>query len=1151
MQTQVNARGTTRDLSFRAIVVTQFLTTFNDNAFRMSVILLAFRAYADIPEKARGIASLSTILFLLPYALLSLLAGILADRYSKRSVFILWKSLEIPMVAAGLVGLVWAVASGQVSGWPMILMLTMLTGLGLQTAFLAPSRYGILPEYLDDRELSRGNGNLELGSYFGILSGTMAGGLIVEGLYEPASYGWALGLMPIAAILGAIASLFVPKVSAANPGQMVLPGLDPRQFLRNWRVLESRRGLVPTVWGLTIFWGVSTLYVINAPSFGSEHLGFAENSLGNNWLLVAISVGIGGGSWAAGRLSRGTIELGLVPIGSLLWLLASIGLGCVSTFWPTVLLLAVAGMAGGLFVVPLNAFLEKYSPPQLRASCIATSNIVTVLGMIAACVWNLVAATLQLDPKTVFLSAGVILLVATFLIFRKLPDFLIRFGLIVMMRTFYKIHITGKENVPQDGPALLVFNHTSFADGNLIVSCFDRFVRFVVYRGHYKSRILRFLGETMQAIPVDSEAPPKEIVRSLRRASDALNRGELVCIFAEGGISRTGFLLPFFRGIEMILKRAPGVPIIPGYIDGMWGSVFSFQRGKFFWKWPRGLRYPVHVRFGQAMPSDSTVQQVRQQVQLVGTECFAQRIAHRLALHRQFVRTARRHARHECAADSNTPMINYGTALMRSVVLRRLLARRLGPEEYVGLLVPPSVPGMLANIALAYLGRVQVNLNYTTGVDVVNACIHQCGIRQVITSRRFMERVGLDVDAELIYLEDFPGQVGVADRLFALAARILPGWITEHWLLKLGKHSIDDLATIVFSSGSTGMPKGVMLTHYNLVANIESVVQMIDATERDRVMGVLPFFHSFGYTITLWLPLTIHATNIYHYNPLEAEVVGKMIAQYRASIFISTATFLRGYIRKCAADDFQTLRLLVCGAEKLPTQVAEQFEKKFGILPLEGYGCTELSPAVSVNRPNVVYGSYHQTGHKPGTIGHPMPGIAVRVIDPETNQQLPVGAEGLLQVKGPNVMKGYLHRPDLTAEVVRDGWYSTGDIAKLDEDGFITITDRISRFSKIAGEMVPHGKVEEMIHEALGTHERVCVVIGIPDERKGERLVVLHSHLPMSVDELWNELKQRGLPTLWLPAKTAFFEVPEIPILGSGKTDLKAVKTIAHQKLDA
>ena len=1144
MEAVVDVKHSTKSLGFRAVVLTQFLTTFNDNAFRMTIILLAFWRS---PKSGDAIASAATILFLLPYALLSLLAGVLSDRYSKRSVFVVWKFLEIPMVLIGTIGL--AFAGPEHGNWPMLMLLIMLTGLGVQTAFLAPARYGILPEILEDRELAHGNGDLELGSYFGILAGTISAGLIVKGVRDPTGYWWTLTIMPAVALLGAACSLLVPKVRAANRQEPIIEGILPRKFFHNWRRLAEHKGLVPTVYGLTLFWGISTLYLLNTVSFGVDYLGYTQNPESNAPLLAAISVGIGLGSWMAGRISIGSIELGLLPIGVATWCVASLCLLTADSAATTCFWLVFAGAGAGLFVVPLNAYLEKYSPPEERASCIATSNIVTVVGMIVACLVIWAAPALGISPKGVFLLAGVLLLAATLIIFRAVPDYFCRLAITLLMRSLYRVRVFGIENVPTEGPALLVFNHVSYADGNLVISCIKRFIRFVVWQGHYEgSRLLRAVGETMQAIPIDRDGSPKDLVRSLRRASDALNRGELVCIYPEGAITRTGSLRPFHRGLEVILKRAPHAVVIPGYIDGMWGSIFSYQGGSFFRKWPKRIRYPVRIKFGAPMPSNSTVAELRQCVQELGADCYELRKSEQLPLHRRFLRVARWSPRRPCMTDRNTPMISYGRALVGSVAMGSRLRRKLGPEQYVGLFVPPSVGGALANVAVSYLGKIPVNLNYTVGADVLDKCIAQCGIKHVITSRKFLDKVELRPNAELILLEDLRGELSTGDKLRGLAARLLPAWITERLILGLGRDSMDDLATVIFSSGSTGTPKGVMLTHQNIVSNIDSVVEMVDATKNDVLTGVLPFFHSFGFTGTLWLPLMIRASVGYHFNPLEAEAIGGLIRETRATIFLSTATFLRSYMRKFDKDDLKSLRLIICGAEKLPMQVAEQFEKKYGIRPMEGYGCTELSPAVSTNRPDFVHGEYRQIAHKPGAIGHPMPGQAVRIVDPESHEPLALGSEGLLLVKGPNVMKGYLDNPELTAEVVRDGWYATGDIAKLDEDGFITITDRISRFSKIGGEMVPHGMVEDMVHEILDTHERLCAVVGLPDPRKGERLIVIHKPLPIEPGELWNRMKERGIPALWLPARTAFHEVDDLPILGTGKLDLKGIKDLAHEK---
>lgn len=315
---------------------------------------------------------------------------------------------------------------------------------------------------------------------------------------------------------------------------------------------------------------------------------------------------------------------------------------------------------------------------------------------------------------------------------------------------------------------------------------------------------------------------------------------------------------------------------------------------------------------------------------------------------------------------------------------------------------------------------------------------------------------------------------------------------------------------------------------------------------------MLPFFHSFGYTVTLWAPLQVGASMVYHADPRQAKEIGELCRKHRCTLFLSTATFLRFCMRKCEPEDFKTLRLLMCGAEKLPQTLAQDFEKKFGVLPMEGYGCTELSPVAAANVPDKVIAGFRQICNKPGTVGQPVPGVAARTVDPETMETLPVGTEGLLLIYGANVMKGYLGKPEQTAKVVRDGWYVTGDMAKIDAEGFVTLTGRLSRFAKIGGEMAPLEKIEEELHEVLGTSERVGAVTCVPDESRGERLVVLYLEQPLrqlgfDVPKWWQGMNGRGLPNLWVPGQRDFYAVPEMPLLGSGKLDLKGLKDKAME----
>jgi acyl-[acyl-carrier-protein]-phospholipid O-acyltransferase/long-chain-fatty-acid--[acyl-carrier-protein] ligase len=493
-------------------------------------------------------------------------------------------------------------------------------------------------------------------------------------------------------------------------------------------------------------------------------------------------------------------------------------------------------------------------------------------------------------------------------------------------------------------------------------------------------------------------------------------------------------------------------------------------------------------------------------------------------------------------------VLSYGAVVAATRILGKRLAPLLGDAQMVGIWLPSSVGGAIANITLAMLGKTSVDLNYTSSAEAIQSAALQCGLRHVLTSRLFTHKLPLRLpDVEFIYLEDFRKAVSTAERIRTfLAVVLLPARFLE-WRWNLSGHGPDDIVTVIFSSGSTGDPKGVMLSHRNLAANAESVVQAIDPGPRDRLLGILPFFHSFGYTVTIWVPLQVGASLIYHTDPRQGKEIGDICRRHRCTILLTTPTFLRLWMKRCQPNDFVSLRILMCGAEKLPLPLAQEFREKFTVQPLEGYGCTELSPVATANVPDWEGGNVRQVGNRPGSIGQPIPGVAARIVEPESLTPLAAGKEGLILFKGANVMKGYLNRPEATAAVIRDGWYMTGDIGRFDDEGFITITDRLSRFSKIGGEMVPHQKIEDELHQILGTSERICVVSAVPDERRGERLVVLHTPLNAGFDQasLARTLGTRGLPNLWLPGSRDFFMIPELPVLGSGKVDLKRVKEMA------
>ncbi len=1124
--------------SFWYLIATQFQGAFSDNAYKNIVTLVAVSTAATAQQESQRI-SLAGTLFILPFLLFSMYGGFLADRFSKRSVTIYTKVAEVAIM--------W-LATLEFSRGHLSLAMGLLFLTGSQAAFFGPTKYGILPELLPEKRLSWGNGILEMTTFLSIILGTVGGAILVEKLVGRL---YLAGLiLVVLALVGTATSLGIGRLPAANPAA---------RFRWNfigevWRYVgEARKDRVLwlAVVGGAYFWFLGFLFQTNIVLYGKNTLGLQESHIG--YLLSAVALGIGLGSYAAGHLSGNKIEYGLIPLGSIGITVFSLMLGLGRwDFWYSAVLLAVIGFSAGFFIVPLNALVQQRPDPSIKGGMIAMANLMTFVGMlVAAGLFWVLSVPLGLAPHQVFLIAGGLTLVATTYVSMLLPDSLLRLVLWILTHSLYRIRVVGRDNIPEKGGTLFVSNHMSFVDALLLIASTDRFIRFLIEKDIYERPFIRPFAKVMRAIPISGQRGPRALIYALREASRSIQSGDVVCIFAEGQITRTGQLLPFRKGFERIMKNVDA-RIVPVNLDRVWGSIFSFDKGRFFWKLPARIPYPVTVTYGAPLPGQSSSEVVRQKVQELATDAFVFRKADQIQLQQAFVRRAHRHPWRFAAADGMTPRVSYLGLLLRSVFLARLLREQWRDQRMVGLLLPPSVAGAAANIAVLLAGKIPVNLNYTVSQSVLESCISQCQITTILTSKEFLEKVKLPVPSGAVLMEDLRQQKTIGRTIVALMqSLLLPADLLQRMLGARSSKGVDELATIIFSSGSTGDPKGVMLSHHNIYSNLDGMAQVFAISRQDRILGVLPFFHSFGFTGTLWFPLAKGMGAIYHPNPLDARTIGAMAGRYHATILLATPTFLQSYTRRCNPEDFGSLQFVMVGAEKLTDRVALAFEEKFGIRPMEGYGCTECSPIVSVNVRDFRAAGFYQVGQKRGRIGHPLPGISVRIVDPETLQPLPAGSTGLLLVKGPNVMIGYLNRPEKTAEVLRDGWYATGDLAMQDADGFVTITDRLSRFSKIGGEMVPHLKVEEALNNLAGTSELNFAVAGVPDERKGERLIVLHTLSEEKIKEVQSGLPGTGLPNLWIPRQNAFFKVEKIPLLGTGKLDLRLVRETAIKLAEA
>jgi acyl-[acyl-carrier-protein]-phospholipid O-acyltransferase/long-chain-fatty-acid--[acyl-carrier-protein] ligase len=1117
---------------FWALIVTQFQSAFNENGLKNLVVFLILGMSLGKEDRDQLVLVVGA-LFSLPFILFSMTGGFLADRFSKRSVTIGTKFFELGVFLFAAL----ALARNDVH-----LMMAAVFLASTQNALFGPSKYGLLPELLPAKRLSWGNGILELGTFLALIAGSVAGAFFADifsgrQIYSGVAFA---GL----SVLGLVTALGISRVPAADPAKQFRINAFG-DLWSNGKLIRADRALWLAVVGNTYFWLLGAVLQFNIILYGQDVLKISSTH--NGILQVSIAAGIGLGSVAAGFLSAGQIEYGLIPLGSLGMTCFGLLLGIRGLSFGEVLgLLAALGFAAGFFIVPINALIQHRPPESHKGGVIAAANLLSFVGVGAGtAAYYGFTHYLRLAPGAIFLWTSVATLAATGYVLYLLPDSLLRLLMWLTTHTLYRTDVVGRERVPAKGGALLTPNHVSMADAAFLIAALDRPIRFLMFKGSYEHPLVKPFAKIGRVIPIASDQGPREMIHSLREASDALRNGELVCIFPEGQMTRIGQMLPFRRGMERIMKGVD-VPIIPVNLDGVWGSIFSFSGGKFLWKWPRKVPYPVRVTFGDALAPTATATEVRRAVQDLGASAFARRKQQMETLPRSFVRTVRTHRRRFAMADGQTPGLSFFAMLARTLFLARRLRSHWRGQEMVGILMPPSIPGALVNLAAMLMGKVPVNLNYTASNETLASCAKQCNLKTIVSARAFLEKVHVTPPVETIFLEDLGKEPKFGERVSAaLAAAFLPYGALVKFAGSEKDATLDDLATIIFSSGSTGEPKGVMLTHYNVAANVDQLSQIFFLGPHDRIMGILPFFHSFGFTGCLCLPVATGIGVVFHPNPLDSRVIGALVNKHVVTILLATPTFLNAYARRCTPEEFGSLRFVMAGAEKLPDRISIAFEDHFGIRPLEGYGCTECSPVVAVNTIDFRAASFRQVGAKRGTIGHPLPGITVKIVNPESGEAVGVDEPGLLLVSGPNVMKGYLGRPEKTSEVLRDGWYNTGDIATVDEDGFLRITDRLSRFSKIGGEMVPHIKVEERLQELAALAEQAFVVTAVPDEKKGERLIVLHTLDEEKLDEILELFAKCDLPALWRPRGDQFVHVETLPYLGTGKLDLRKARELA------
>ena len=1128
-----------RSRRFLPLFVTQFLGAFNDNVFKNAlVVLITYRSAAAAGLDGQIVITLAAGLFILPFFLFSATAGQLADKLEKSRLIRLIKLCEVLLMV--LAGLGYALDS-------LTILMAVLFLMGAQSTFFGPLKYGILPDHLRPDELIGGNALIEAGTFLAILFGTILGtqlALIDGGLMFVSIL--AIGF----ALAGWAGSWLIPSSGPAAPDLRINPNIL-KGTLAIMRHAAGERDVFLSILGISWFWLVGATFLSQFPTYAKDVLGANQNVL--TLFLTIFSLGIGAGSLLCNRALKGEINAKYVPLGGLgmalfsadlVWASARavgaadgalLGLGgflAAPANLRVVADLLLIAICGGVYIVPLYAILQSRTEERHRARTIAGNNIVNALFMVAAALATTAMLALGFTVTQVFLVVAVGNAVVAAYICKLLPDEVVKAFARWLFRRAYRVEVRGLESYKQAGErVVIVVNHTSFLDGALLCAFLPETPTVAINSFIARRWWMRPAFMLFDLLPLDPTNPmaAKTMVR-------AVKQGRKLLIFPEGRITVTGALMKIYEGPGAIADLADAA-ILPVRIDGAQYTPFSRLKGKMRLRWfpkitvtilpPRRFEVPAEIK-GRARRQALG----NQLYDLMANMIFETDERSRTLFQALVDARAVHGGRAQVIEDIARKPMSYTGLIHASLTLGRRLAATAGPGETVGLLLPNSVGVVVAFMALQAFGRVPALLNFSTGpANMLSAC-RTARIARVVTSRRFIELAKLEAVAEalsgaveLVYLEDLRGRLGPLDKAFGVLAAVAPDW-THRRIAKAP--GAGDPAVVLFTSGSEGTPKGVVLSHGNLLANRSQLSARIEFNPTDRVFNALPVFHSFGLTGGLLLPLFSGILTFLYPSPLHYRIVPELAYDRNATILFGTDTFLAGYARAAHPYDFYSLRYVFAGAERLKDETRRVWAEKFGLRIFEGYGATETAPALSINTP---------MHFKAGTVGRLLPGIDHRLVP------VPGVAEGgRLEVAGPNVMLGYLRaeRPG-ELEPPADGWYDTGDIVTLDEAGYVTIKGRAKRFAKIAGEMVSLAAVEEQAAALWPEHGHA--VVAVADARKGEQLVLITENAAAERGALQAHVQANGGSELTIPR--AILTVEHLPLLGTGKTDYVAVQALA------
>ncbi len=1125
---------------FLPLFITQFLGAFNDNLFKIALVTLITYFVADkLTVKADILVPLTGCLLILPMFLFSAQAGAIADKFEKAKLIRIIKIAEIILMLIGAVGFILQ---------NVTLLMTVLFLLGAQATFFGPIKYSILPQHLLDDELVAGNGLIESGTFLAILLGNILGVIFIS---MPNGLVVISAMVILMAALGYFSSCFIPQANAPAPDLKLSLNLAKE----TWKVVNFTRN--PTsvflcILGISWFWLIGFVFLSVFPNYAKDVIGANEDVF--ILFLAIFSIGIGIGSGLCNKLLKGQIEATFVPLAALGMSIFTFDLYFASPtaiahsghlltikqflhsphHWRIMIDMLLIAVCGGIYIVPLYAIMQHVSEDSHKARVIASNNIMNALFMTVAAIATMLMFKYNMTIMQVFLTVGFINLIAVVQSCRLLPGDLIKSILRLVFQLLYRVDVKGLENFHKAGERVVISpNHTSFLDGLLLAAFLPGRLSFAMYSGYAKKWWMKPIGYLVDIFGLDPTNPyiMKAIVKYVKE-------DKKLVIFPEGRITVTGALMKVYEGPGMIADKADAT-ILPLLIEGAQYSPFSRLKGRVHLRWfPKitlTLFEPRKIKVDESVSGRRRRQLIGEELYQIMSTIFFLGTNLDKTLFKSLLDAKRLHgAKHKIAEDIKREPLTYGRLVLGSIVLGRKLAKMTKPGEVVGLLMPNVLASIVTFFGLQAYSRVVALLNFSSGAQSVSIACVTAQIKLVCTSRAFIEAAKLQAmikaieekNVKILYLEDLKQQIGIFDKLMGIIGAKLP------WLIGLRQKAefANKPAVILFTSGSEGTPKAVVLSSRNLHANKAQLASRVDFTPSDIVLNALPIFHSFGLTAGTILPILYGMKVFFYPSPLHYRIIPELSYDINATILFGTNTFLAGYARFAHPYDFYSIRYVYAGAEKLKEENRRLWADKFGVRIFEGYGATETAPVISANTP---------MHNKPGSVGQLMPGIEFKL---ETVPNINDG--GKLCVKGPNIMLGYMFYDNPGVLVPpAEGWYDTGDIVSMDKDGYITIQGRAKRFAKIAGEMISLSFVEQYLDKLWPDAHHA--VVSIPDEKKGEQLVLVTTQQGADKADIIQYAKANGITELSVPKMIHFVE--KMPLLGSGKVDYAGVSALINK----